>query len=163
MLRYGKTWSMLKWEGSVVTHEVEDLINKGIAAIDNDHAHLALVCFERAAEMDRNPTVSSGLGYCLAAVRGELDKGTAFCREAIAREPDNVFHYRNLGRVLLLAGNTYEALETFRTGLRIRKDESIIRQMDALGTRKPPVFRFLSRKHFLNKSVGFILTRLGFR
>ncbi len=155
---------MLEEEGAVVTHEVEDLVIKGLDAIDHDHAHLALVCFERAAEIDgNNPTVTSGLGYCLAAVRGEVEKGTGLCREAIDREPGNVFHYRNLGRVLLLAGNTYEALETFRAGLRLERDERIIRVMDSLGTRKPPVFKFLSRKHFLNKSVGFILTRLGFR
>ena len=92
-----------------------------------------------------------------------LENGLALCREAVIREPDNVFHYRNLGSVLLLAGKTYEALETFREGLQIRRDEGIIRKLDALGTRKPPVFKFLSRQNFLNKSVGFILNRLGFR
>lgn len=147
----------------MAAHEVEDLVTKGMAAIENDHAHLALVCFERAAEIEKSPTICSGLGYCLAATRGEMEKGLALCREAIAREPDNVFHYRNLGSVLLLAGKAYEALEAFREGLQIRRDEGIIRKLDALGTRKPPVFKFLSRKNFLNKSVGFILNRLGFR
>lgn len=145
------------------THEVEDLVAKGIAAIENDHAHLALVCFERAAEVEKTPTVCAGLGYSLAAVRGEMENGLALCREAVTREPGNVFHYRTLGRVLILSGNTYEALETFREGLRIGKDEGIIRQLDALGTRKPPVFKSLSRKNILNKAAGFILNRLGFR
>lgn len=143
--------------------EAEELVAKGIAAVENDHTHLALVCFERAAEIDKSPAVCSGLGYCLAAARGEVEEGMALCREALAREPDNVFHYRNLGRVLLLAGNTYEALEIFREGLRIKKDEGIIRHMDSLGTRKPPVIKFLSRKNYLNRALGVILTRLGFR
>ncbi len=143
--------------------EAEDLVVKGIAALDNDHVHLALVCFERAAEFEKSPTVCSGLGYCLAAARGEIEKGDALCREAIAQEPGNAFYYRNMGSVLVLAGKTYEAIEVFRSGLQIRTDEGIIRKMDSLGTRKPPVIKFLSRKHFLNRSIGFVLNRLGFR
>ena len=143
--------------------EVQDLAAKGVTALENDHVHLALVCFERAAEIEKNPTVCSGLGYCLAMVRGELEKGTSLCREAVTQEPDNVFHYRNLGSVLLLAGNSCEAVKVFREGLHIGKDDGIIRKLDSLGTRKKPVFTSLSRKHFLNRTVGLILDRLGFR
>jgi tetratricopeptide (TPR) repeat protein len=151
-------------EGDAVNDlEVQDLVAKGMTALENDHVHLALVCFERAAEAGESPTICSGLGYCLAAARGELEKGASLCREAITREPDNVFHYRNLGNALLLAGNRNEALEVFREGLRIRKDDWIIRKLDSLGTRKPPVFTSLSRKNFLNRTVGLILDRLGFR
>jgi tetratricopeptide (TPR) repeat protein len=147
----------------VNSREAEDLVIKGIAALENEHTHLALVCFERAAELGENPTIGSGLGYCVAAARGEVEKGLALCREAIAREPDNVFHYRNLGSVLLLAGNSHEAIEVFREGLRIRQDEGIIRKLDSLGTRKPPIFKSLSRKHFLNRTLGLLMDRLGFR
>ena len=143
--------------------EAQNLVAKGITAMENDHVHLALVCFERAAAIEKTPATCSGLGYCLAAARGELEKGVSLCREAITQEPDNVFHYRNLGSVLHLAGNRYEALEVFREGLRIRKDEGIIRKLDSIGTRKPPVFKSLSRKHFLNRALGLILDRLGFR
>jgi tetratricopeptide (TPR) repeat protein len=148
---------------AVNAREAEDLVVKGIAAVENDHNHLALVCFERAAEIDRSPTVCSGLGYCLAAVRGEVEKGISLCQEAISREPDNTFHYRNLGSTLILAGHRDKAIEAFRKGLHIRMDEGIICKIDALGTRKPPVFRSLNRKHFLNRAVGLILNRLGFR
>jgi tetratricopeptide (TPR) repeat protein len=144
-------------------HEAEDLVAKGISAVENDHTHLALVCFERAAAIEMSPTVCSGLGYCVASARGDVEKGLQLCREAIERDPDNVFHYRNLGNVLLLAGNRGEAIETFRAGLRIRKDEGIIRKLDSLGTRKPPVIKSLSRSHFLNRTLGVILNRLGFR
>ena len=144
-------------------HEADDLVAKGITALDNDHFHLALVCFERAAEYEQTPTVSSGLGYCLAAARGELHRGLDLCRGADDREPGNVVHYRNLGSVLLLDGNNSEAIEVFRAGLRIGKDDSIIRKLDSLGTRKPPLFPSLSRKHVLNRTLGTILARLGFR
>jgi tetratricopeptide (TPR) repeat protein len=147
----------------VDSHEGEDLVVKGVAALENEHTHLALVCFERASETGTSPVIGSGLGYCLAAARGEVEKGLALCREAVALEPENVFHYRNLGCVLLLAGNNQEAIEVFREGLRIGKDEGIIRKLDSLGTRKPPVFKSLSRKHFLNRTIGLVMDRLGFR
>jgi tetratricopeptide (TPR) repeat protein len=147
----------------VIAQEAEDLVAKGIEALENDHFHLALVCFERAAEYEKTPTVSSGLGYCLAAARGDMERGLELCREAVDLEPENVFHYRNLGSVLLLAGNSYEAIEAFRAGLRIGKDDGIIRKLDSLGTRKPPLFPFLSRRNILNRTFGLILDRLGFR
>jgi len=110
-----------------------------------------------------SPTVCSGLGYCIAAARGDVDKGMQLCREAIERDPENAFHYRNFGSVLLLAGNKEEAIQVFRQGLRLRKDNGIIRKLDALGTRKPPVIKSLGRNHFLNRLLGSILNRLGFR
>lgn len=145
------------------SREMEDLVAKGIAALENEHTHLALVCFERASEIGKNPAIGSGFGYCRAAARGEVELGLALCREAIAQEPDNVFHYRNLGSVLLLAGRNSEAIEVFRQGLRIRNDEGIIRRLDSLGTRTPPIFKSLSRKHFLNRTLGLVMSRLGFR
>ena len=143
--------------------ELEDLVVKGVAALENEHTHLALVCFERAAEIEKSPVIVSGLGFCLAAARGDVEKGLALCREAIAREPDRVFHYRNLGSVLLLAGENQEAIQVFREGLRLGNDEGIVRRLDSLGTRKPPVFKSLSRKHFLNRTLGLVMDRLGFR
>jgi tetratricopeptide (TPR) repeat protein len=147
----------------VDAHEAEDLVAKGISAVENDHTHLALVCFERAAAIGMSPTVCSGLGYCIAAARGEVDKGLQLCRDAVERDPDNVFHYRNLGNVLLLAANREEAIQVFREGLRIGKDDVIIRKLNSLGTRKPPVIKSLGRNHFLNRALGLILSRLGFR
>jgi Flp pilus assembly protein TadD len=148
---------------AVNAREAEDLVAKGMAAVENDHTHLALVCFERAAEIEMSPAVCSGLGYSIAVARGEVARGAQLCREAIERDPDNVLHYRNLGCVLLLAGNKEEAIQVLRMGLQIRKDEGIIRKLDSLGTRKPPVIKFLARGHVLNRMLGVILNRLGFR
>jgi Flp pilus assembly protein TadD len=148
---------------AVDAHEAKDLVVKGVSAVENDHTHLALVCFERAAEIEMTPTVCSGLGFCIAVARGEVDKGERLCREAIERDPDDVFLYRNLGCVLLLAGNKEEAIRVLRMGLRISKDEGIVRKLDSLGTRKPPVIKSLARNHFLNRVLGVILNRLGFR
>lgn len=143
--------------------ETEDLVAKGLKALDNGHTHLALVCFERAAEVERSPLVCSCLGYCLATARGELDRGIDLCREALGKEPGNTVHYRNLGRVLHLAGRREEAIHAFREGLRLGRDDGIIRELEALGTRKPPVLKSLDRTHFLNRWLGLMLNRLGFR
>jgi len=141
----------------------EEFVSKGLAALDNGHTHLALVCFERAFEIDRRPLVCSFLGFCIATARGEVAKGIALCREAVEKEGTNSRHYCNLGRVLLLAGQKDEAIQVFRQGLRFGRDEEIIRELNALGTRKPPVFPSLGRNHFLNKWLGIVLDRLGFR
>jgi len=142
---------------------LEELVAKGIDAIEHDHTHLALVCFERAAEIDSSPTILSGLGYCLAASRGEVEKGLQLCSKAVSIETESVFLFRNLGNVLLLAGKKHEAIVVFRAGLKICKDAFIISKLDALGTRKPPVFSSLNRQHILNRTFGRILDRLGFR
>ncbi len=115
--------------------EADELVAKGLMSLEHDHTHLALVCFERAVEVERSPLVRSSLGYCLAAARGELEKGAALCREAVDDEPNNTLHYRNLGRVLLLAGRKDEALQVFRQGLGVGRDAGIIRALDRLGTR----------------------------
>lgn len=143
--------------------EIEELVAKGLAALDNGHTHLALVCFERAIEVERSPLVCSSLGFCLAAARGDLDRGMELCREAIGKEPGSTGHYRNLGRVLLLAGRKDEALLAFRQGLRLGRDEGIVRELEALGTRNPPVIGALHRDHLLNKWLGILLSWLGFR
>ena len=147
----------------MTVQEVNDLVAKGITALENGHIHLSLVCFESAAKIGSSPTISSGFGYCLAAARGEVEQGLKLCRDAVSREPHKVFHYRNLGSVLLLAGKNEEAIEVFRAGLRIDMDESITRKLDALGTRKPPVFKSLSRQHLLNRAFGQVLDKLGLR
>ena len=141
----------------------EEFVSKGLTALDNGHTHLALVCFERAFEIERSPLICSSLGFCLAAGRGEIAEGIALCREAIDKEEANTAHYRNLGRVLLLAGQKDEALQVFRQGMRIGRDGGIIRELEALGSRKPPVVPALHRDHFVNKWLGIILDRLGFR
>ncbi len=150
-------------EGVVNAAEADELVAKGLRALDHDHTHLALVCFERAVEVGRSSVLSSSLGYCLAAARGELEKGEALCRGAMEEAPDNALLYRNLGRVLLLAGRKDEAMMVFRQGLRLDRDEVIVRELDRLGTRRPPVIRLLARNHPLNKWLGIILSRLGFR
>ena len=143
--------------------EAEEYITKGLSALDNDHFHLALVCFERAAELTDSALVTSALGLCLVVVRGETGKGIALCREAVAAEPDNTSHYYHLGRALLVSGERDEALRIFRQGMAVGRDQRIVAELEALGSRKAPPIAALDRDHFLNKWLGIFLSRIGMR
>jgi len=72
-------------------------------------------------------------------------------------------HKLYLGKVYLVAGNTYEALQTFRQGMILGGSPELERMLDAIGTRKSPVVSFLSRDNLLNKYLGIILGRFGLR
>lgn len=77
-------------------------------------------------------------------------------------EPGDVCHYLNLGRVLLLAGRRSAAIDVFREGLHLGRDERIVKELEGLGTRRSPVVESLHRGHPLNKWLGMIRDRLGF-
>jgi tetratricopeptide (TPR) repeat protein len=143
--------------------DAEECITKGFSALNNDHFHLALTCFERVAAVTNSPLVNSALGLCLAAVRGEFDNGIALCRQAIADEPNNTSHYYHLGRTLLLSGDWQGALSIFRQGLAIGKDQRIVSELEVLGCRKTPMIAALGRNHFFNKWLGIFLNKVGFR
>lgn len=143
--------------------ETAEIVAKGIEALSRGHTHLALVCFERAAQMERSPIISSYLAFCLAAARGRFEEAMAMGNEALAKEPTNAVHYLNLGRVYLLAGRKEEAIRIFRQGVQHEGHEEVIRELERLGTRKPPVIRLLRREHLLNRWLGIILGKLGLR
>ena len=118
--------------------EAEEYITKGFSALDNDHFHLALVCFERAAALTTSPLVSSALGLCLAAVRGEFDNGIALCRQAIADEPGNTSHYYHLGRTLLLVGTAGRSAQRIQAGAGDRQGSADHRRTGGAGDQKAP-------------------------
>lgn len=140
-----------------------ELFAKGLESLRHDHIYLARTCFEQAAAMGRSPEVCSYLALCQAKTRGKFGDAIALAREAIASEPANPVHYLNLGQIYLLAGMRQEAVAIFREGLRRQHNEQIVGELNRLGTRKPPVFRRLTRNHPLNKYTGILLARLGLR
>ena len=143
--------------------DFHSLLNKGESALANGETLVALVHFETAARLNPAPAVKSALGYCLARERRQHQKGLALCRDALGAEPADPRHYYHLGRIYLLANQKTEAIATFRRGLKQRRYQPIIEELRRLGARKPPVFTALPRDHFLNRSFGLLLTRLGTR
>lgn len=145
------------------TPEVQELVSKGLTAFNNGHTFLAMNCLEQALHLERSSIVCSYLAYCLAVNRKDYGEAIALAREAVAEQPNNPVFCLNLGRVYLLAGQKDEAIRTFRQGLTFSRDEQIIAQLDALGTRKRPAIRWLSRNHPINKYLGLLQQRLGVR
>lgn len=143
--------------------ETDKEFHRGLRALQQGNSVAALTFFERAFVLGASPVYSSYLGYCVAKERGQFKKGMLLCREALEKEPDSTVHYLNLGRVHLVAGNKQEAIRVFREGLARGPNQEIAAQLNAIGTRKPPVIASLSRNNLINKYLGKMLSRLGFR
>jgi tetratricopeptide (TPR) repeat protein len=146
-----------------MSNELPKLIEKGIGAAEQGNTLVALVHLEAAAKIQKIPTVLSYLAYCMAHERKQLPKAVSLCRSAMQAEPHNSIHYLNLGRVYLLAGQKPSAIETFRRGLKAGKNPQIIGELKKLGIRRSPVLKNLPRDNPLNKFLGLVFYRLGFR
>lgn len=140
-----------------------EFFRKGMEALDHGHLYLARFCFKWAVTEERSPNHCSYLALSIASTRGEAMEAVSLAEEAVAAEPDNPLHYLRLGRVCLLVGDKTRAMEVFRTGARFGGHPEIIRELEALGSRKPAVFRQLPRNHPANRYLGLILSRLGLR
>jgi tetratricopeptide (TPR) repeat protein len=141
----------------------KELFEKGRALLKENNTLAALSCFEKAYDKAKLPAIQSYLGLCLAVERGQVKDGIALCREAIERDAENSVHYLNLGRIYLRERKRAEAIALFRKGLAFGDNEEIRQMLDSLGTRKRPLFPFLSRNHFLNKYSGKLLRLLRLR
>lgn len=132
-------------------------------ALRTGNYSVALEYLQRCVTLCPTPECLSTLGYCLAKVQRDFDGGVKRCREALALEPENSFHYLQLGRVQMLAGRRSEAIRAWREGLLVEKNRHIVRELERLGVRKSPVVSFLRREHPVNVYLGKVMKRLGLR
>ena len=146
-----------------MTDSLNNLLLKGEQAMQDGDTLVALLQFEMALKLSPLPGVKSKLAYCLAKERRQYQKAMALCREALEAEPDNPDHYYQLSRIYLVAGQKSQAIKSFRKGLKFKRHQPIIDELTRLGVRKDPVFPSLPREHFLNRSVGILLSKLGTR
>ncbi len=139
------------------------LVKQGISAAEQGNTLMAVVHFETAAKLRNTPTLRSYMAYCLAQERRQIQKAVYMCVEALQEEPHNSIHALNLGRVYLLAGQKARAINAFRRGLKLERNQKIIDELKKLGVRKPPPLNSLDRDHPLNKYLGILFKRIGFR
>jgi len=143
--------------------QAEEIYEKGLHALSNGHVYLALVCFEQAMNLEKTPIYCSHLAFCLAKARGQYREALALCMEALEKDPHNSVHHLNLGRIYVLAGKREKALQILREGMQFDQNNEIFRELEMLGTRRPPVIASLRREHPLNKYCGMLLKKLGYR
>lgn len=140
-----------------------DLLRKGEQALKNGDTLVALLQFETAHAIQPLPGIKSKLAFCLAKERRQYQQAMNLCREALQAEPDNPDHYYQLSRIYLVAGQKRQAIKSLRKGLKFKRHQPIIDELNWLGARKEPVFATLPREHLLNRSVGILFTKLGSR
>lgn len=143
--------------------DTNDLLVKGIGLLRAGNSLGALACFEKAYAMEKTPAVKSFLGLCIATERGGISEAVRLCHEAIEEEPQNPLHYLNLGKVYLKSGRKSDCLVVLRKGLSSGDAPEISELLEGIGMRKPPVFSFLPRGHFLNRYAGLCLRVLRLR
>ncbi len=140
-----------------------DLLRKGEQALKNGDTLVALLQFETAHAIQPLPGIKSKLALCLAKERRQYQQAMNLCREALQAEPDNPDHYYQLSRIYLVAGQKRQAIKSLRKGLKFKRHQPIIDELNRLGARKEPVFATLPREHLLNRSVGILFTKRGSR
>lgn len=124
---------------------------------------IALIELEELIRQSNHPQVMGWLGYCLAKEKQDFSRALVLCTSAVDSAPDNSDLYLALGRVYHLAGRRYQALTTLRKGLKMGRNDLIVKEMHDMGVRKDPVFRFLDRENMVNIVAGRVTARFGMR
>jgi tetratricopeptide (TPR) repeat protein len=146
-----------------MTETINILRQKAERALQRDETLVALLQLEMAHAVEPLPGIKSKLAYCIAKERRQYKQALALCLEALNAEPNNPDHYYQLSRIHMLSGKKQQALKALRKGLKFKRHPPIIDELTRLGFRKETYFTSLPREHFLNRSVGILLTKLGSR
>jgi len=147
--------------------EISRNIDKGFALIKDHNTLDALFYLEKVIEESRRSDVRSAYAMCIALERGKVKDGIDLCIQAIEDDPENVFHFLNLGKIYLKDGKKAVAIDIFRKGLRFGMDNESAKEitfiLNELGIRKRPLLPFLKRDNFFNKYMGLILHKIRLR
>lgn len=140
--------------------EVE--FDQGLQLYRDGYYGKALDKLRAAVELDKqNPLYVSYLGLLVAVAQKKYEDAAQLCHTALRMNRQLVQGYLNLHQVYLKAGMKADAVEALTVGLQYTKrDVHLVRALRQLGVRRPPVFPFLERKHFLNRHVGKLRHRV---
>jgi len=140
--------------------EAEGLLEKGIEALTKGDILSALDHFEKAFHLNNSPLISSYYAFCIAKERREFSKAISLCEEAIKKDPQNPFHYLNLGRIHLLSNEKADALKIFRKGLKYGVTPQVADATVKLVTPDPPVTPLSKKNGLFNKYLCILLKKL---
>ena len=145
------------------TSDPEEVLSIGATLLRKERYKEAKVAFDHALGLrPHDPRVRSYAALCTAIVDRRVRDAIEVCESALEKDFFHAGLFCNLGRVYLLAGQDTKAQDAFRRGLKVdAKDWDIIRELEKLGIRKPPLFQFLDRDHAVNIIMGRFLKRIG--
>lgn len=147
--------------------EVSRNAEKAISLIKEQNTLDALFFLDKIIDETERADVRSAYALSIALERGKIKDAIDLCIQSIEDDPDNPFHYMNLGKIYLKDGKKAVAIDIFRKGLRLREDGNSEREitviLNELGIRKRPLLPFLGRKNFINKYIGLFLHKIGIR
>ena len=143
-------------------NEPVNFFKNGITALQNGYSKSALVHLRKAFEHDSgNPFYVSYYGLALARAGDDSAMAEALCQEASRMKRDQSDFYVNLAEVYRRVGKFEDALWTLYNGLYFTQWNScLVRALEEMGVRRPPVLSFLDRKHFLNRQLGKLRHRI---
>jgi Flp pilus assembly protein TadD len=122
----------------------------------------ALVHFREAADLEKhNPYYMSFVGVSLARAEKKWAPALKLCETALSMKRNEAQIYLNLAEVYMSAGRREEALMTLDRGVAsLGREARILRARMKLGSRRPPVLKFLNRQNVLNKQLGILRQRI---
>jgi tetratricopeptide (TPR) repeat protein len=122
---------------------------------------------QAAIQFPNDPVILSYYGCLQAIVDKKYRSGVETCRKAIAllkrasitgREIIYPVFYLNLGRAYLAADKKEDAISSFNKGLQYdSRNSELLKELRALGIRKPPPVPFLDRTNLINIYIGKLL------
>ena len=131
-------------------------LDEGLVAFFARDLVAAHACFERAwRRAPREPRPMSWYGVTLVLVERNSSLGVSLCDEAVRLAGPLPELALNLGRAHLALNQRVRAVKAVQKGLELQPDHAgLLAARDALGTRREPVIRFLSRGNPLNRLLG---------
>jgi len=136
--------------------EPVNLFKNGLTALQHGYSRSAVAHLQKAFEHDRgNPFYASYYGLALARAEDDWAKAEGLCQGALRMKRDQPDLYVNLAEVYHRAGKLEDALWILYNGLHFTQwDSRLVRALEELGVRRPPVLSFLDRRNFLNRQLG---------
>ncbi len=138
-------------------------ILEGIKETKQGNTLRGLKLLSSSVNVSSFPEAKAWYGYCLARENNKFRQGISLCNEARQKDPCSSDICLALGRIYLLAGIRKSAVSALQIGLRLDDNPEISRLLNSIGTRKPPVFRFLDRNSKVNVASGRLLSKVGIR
>lgn len=137
---------------------VAEAIAKGIqATVKEDYLFAFTIFSELYKEGFEAGTMEALSFYALtvALVKKKFKDAIDIGKKAVKVQPFNAYHYVNLAKIYVAAGNRKFAVEVLSKGLSLLPQNSVIlNYWKVIGIRQRPVIPFLSRDNPLNVTLG---------